>query len=583
MRSKVFVLIFISSCTIVASFAFKKKESPMESLFHQQVRKLISQLYDFKSSVSKKQSADSLKSKFRKSRVAYKRASILIDYFFPILRKSINGPDLKYADDDNPDVINDPHGFQVIERMVYDEVNYDELDKEITALLEIFNSIDQQPELAFKLRNEFVVDAMKSAVIRLVSLGITGFDSPIALNSISESEAVLTGFEDILKIYERDVSIIAEAKLSLSSSKNFDNFDRLQFIQNYAEPLYSQLTSFAVNTGYLLPQERRPLNQLTPAIFSDTLFNIHFFSPNERYKMNPERVELGRSLFYDSIFSRSVKRSCATCHDPDKSFTDGLRVPLSVTGSDNLKRNTPTLTSVAFQTRFFYDSRASTLENQLNSVVHNIEEMDGSLKETVERIREHSKYHNEFKKAYSNDREPVTEYNIANAISSYLRSLPVFNTRFDRYMRGEAKMSSQEKRGFNLFAGKAKCATCHFMPLFNGLVPPQFTETESEVLGVPASATDSVADSDLGKFMFTRSEINKHAFKTPTLRNVTRTAPYMHNGVFKTLEEVMDFYNKGGGEGSGIHLNNQTLPPDKLNLSKKEIKSIIAFLKTLEN
>jgi cytochrome c peroxidase len=300
--------------------------------------------------------------------------------------------------------------------------------------------------------------------------------------------------------------------------------------------------------------------------------------------MNMGRIALGKSLFYDSIFSLTVKRTCAGCHNPSKYFTDGLKVPAGINSSVKLKRNTPTLLGAAFQTKFFYDSRASTLENQLNSVVHNVDEMNGSLRESIERIQEHKTYNDAFKKEYPNDKQPVTEYNIANAISSYVRSLSTFNTRFDLYMRGKAKLSSNEKKGFNLFAGKAKCATCHYIPLFNGLVPPQFTETESEVLGVPATTDkNSPVDDDLGKYIFTRSEIHKHAFKTPTLRNITLTAPYMHNGVFSTLEEVMDFYNKGGGAGLNIHLDNQTLPADSLNLSKKEIKSIIAFLGTLND
>ena len=131
--------------------------------------------------------------------------------------------------------------------------------------------------------------------------------------------------------------------------------------------------------------------------------------------------------------------------------------------------------------------------------------------------------------------------------------------------------------------GKAKCATCHFLPMFNGLVPPEFTETESEVLGVPKTKETlaPVLDSDEGKFKFTHSIVHKYAFKTPTLRNIELTAPYMHNGVYNTLEEVMDFYNKGGGNGLKIAPVNQTLPEEKLNLSKKEIRAVIAFMKTL--
>ena len=585
MSAKYLMMYFIVSGIIVSSLSLKPAASPVEKVFHEQVVDLLHHLEHFEKAISEHADKDVLIGHFTESRSAYKRSSILVDYFSPILRKNINGPDIRYAEDDNPDIIHEPHGFQVMERILYGEINYNQLNFECASLIELFKSINEQPELSYKFRNELVFDAMKSSVITLISLGITGFDSPLALNSLKESEAVLTGLEDILKIYNDDESLnlIADAKKFIAGAKDFNSFNRLKFIKQFGDPLYALLVKKMVAGGYQLPAERRPLNQLTASIFSDSLFDINFFSPNERYRMNPGRVALGRSLFYDSIFSLSVKRNCASCHDPSKSFTDGLRTPVGINTSGKLKRNTPTLLGSAVQTRFFYDSRASTLENQLNTVVHNIDEMNGSLQEAIERIEEHQVYSSEFKKAYPNDAQPVTKYNIANAISSYIRSLSSFNTRFDRFMRGQGKLSSAEIRGFNLFAGKAKCATCHFIPLFNGLVPPQFTETESEVLGVPAGKDSSVVDEDLGKFVFTRSEIHKHAFKTPTLRNVTRTAPYMHNGVFNTLEEVMDFYNKGGGAGMNIHLDNQSLPAEPLNLNKREIKSIIAFLGTLND
>jgi cytochrome c peroxidase len=316
-------------------------------------------------------------------------------------------------------------------------------------------------------------------------------------------------------------------------------------------------------------------------MFSDSLFLLDFFSPNERYKVTPLRVELGRSLFYDSIFSTTAKRSCASCHNPSKAFTDGLKTPAAIQSSVTLKRNTPTLLNAVWQTKFFYDSRASTLENQLNAVVHNVDEMNGSLRESIERIRENEQYSKMFAQAYVNDAQAVTEYNIANAISSYVRSLSSLDSRFDKYMRGQGELTAAEKKGFNLFTGKAKCATCHYIPLFNGLVPPFFTETESEVLGIPSAPRKKMLDDDTGRFDFTKSVIHKHAFKTPTLRHIAQTAPYMHNGVFSTLEEVIDFYDKGGGLGMGIDVGNQTLPPTALHLSRSEKKNIVAFLKTL--
>jgi cytochrome c peroxidase len=188
------------------------------------------------------------------------------------------------------------------------------------------------------------------------------------------------------------------------------------------------------------------------------------------------------------------------------------------------------------------------------------------------------------KKLTSLYKENKIGLNIRHAIASYIRTLNTFNSKFDKNIRGEENtLTEQEKRGFNLFAGKALCATCHFAPIFNGTVPPNFNDTELEFIGVPAT-TDTInakISSDLGRYNLFKTAERKHFFKTPTIRNISKTAPYMHNGVYATLEEVLDFYNKGGGVGLGIDPKYQTLPFDNLNLSKEEITAIIDFMKTL--
>lgn len=584
----------LKSLVLIAAFSFvvsgwlaTQPSSPLETVFHAHADSLIASLKIFQHDVAGSANGGVLKKDFLHCRIAYKRASALTDYFFPSLRREINGPDLRYAEDDNPDSIHEPHGFQVIESILYSPPDSGyrlRLNEEITRLSGTFESINNQPELSYKLRPELVADAVKSAIIRLVSLGITGFDSPLALQSIPEGMAVLDGLQDIVVAMEMNELIqpISHARRFLQSSGHFNDLDRLKFIKEFADPLYQQLTTTFVSSGLVLPAERTPLNQFATSIFSDSLFQLSFFSPNSRYQVTPQRVLLGKQLFYDSILSPTSRRTCASCHNPARAFTDGLITAKAISPTGSIKRNSPTLLASAWQTKYFYDSRASTLENQLNSVVHNVDEMNGSLRNGIEKIVESESYSRQFKEAYPNESQPVTEYNIANAISSYVRSLSSLNTRFDRYMRGQEKLTPNEIKGFNLFTGKAKCATCHFMPLFNGLVPPYFTETESEILGVPASRKLSVIDDDLGKFNFTRSNIHRHAFKTPTLRNISHTAPYMHNGVFETLNEVMVFYNKGGGAGLGIRNINQTLQPDPLHLSNTEMRNVIAFLKTLE-
>lgn len=244
-------------------------------------------------------------------------------------------------------------------------------------------------------------------------------------------------------------------------------------------------------------------------------------------------------------------------------------------------RNSPTLTYASLQQDFFYDRRSGSLEGQIVSVVENETEFHSDLAHLQEAVEKNSDYKAQFKKVY---RDSVTDFNIRNAIANYIRSLNKFNSKFDDNINGlKNTLSQNEINGFNLFMGKAKCATCHFAPLFNGTVPPNYTETEIELLGVPMAndTVNAVVDSDLGVYNIFNTEERKFFFKTPTIRNIEKTGPYMHNGVYETLEEVADFYNRGGGAGIGIDLEYQTLPPDALNLSKKEQADLIAFMKTL--
>jgi cytochrome c peroxidase len=166
----------------------------------------------------------------------------------------------------------------------------------------------------------------------------------------------------------------------------------------------------------------------------------------------------------------------------------------------------------------------------------------------------------------------------------YIRSLNRFKARLDEYMRGDkTAMNQEEINGFNIFSGKAKCGTCHFTPLFNGNIPPWYTKSESEIIGVPASIVwkNAVIDQDSGRYKLNRLNELMFAFKTPSLRNTDKTAPYMHNGVYKNLDQVVKFYELGGGVGIGINLPFQSLPFDSLVLTTQEKKAIVAFMKTL--
>ena len=546
-----------------------------------------------------KQDKEALKSQFLKARIAFKKLAVITDYFNVYQTKLWNGPAIPRIEDDSPHRIIMPHGFQKLEEILWSdgEPATDDIRQEIKFISGVIESLENEPDRINKFKNPELWDAFYQTFIRLSSLGISGFDSPVALLSLQEADATLQGLDELTDIFapalccDRAVllrelkSKIAAARSFLIVSKNFNEFDRLKFLREFINPLCKRYRFVASDLGYNLSSGRRSLADSAGSIFEAGALDIDFYSPNQRYQLNGERIALGKKLFYDNRLSGTQTRSCASCHQPAKAFTDGLPKAIALDGITNVSRNTPTLWNAAFQTKQFYDSRQTMLEFQVSDVIHNVKEMKGKLDLIATNMGTDTGYVYLFKNAYPTEAIPVNAFTISNAISSYIRSLNSFHSKFDRYIRKETEtFTKSEKNGFNIFMGKAKCGTCHFVPLFNGLTPPSFTESESEVLGVPAStALPAKLDSDSGKYLFSHSVVHLFSFKTPTLRNIEMTSPYMHNGIYKTLEEVVDFYNEGGGAGLGIAPANQTLPAEKLGLTKKEKKDLILFLKTLND
>jgi len=327
----------------------------------------------------------------------------------------------------------------------------------------------------------------------------------------------------------------------------------------------------------------RATRQSAYSFWSPGFFDINYFSLDKSNQLSKGKIILGKKLFNDPLLSGNGQRSCASCHNPHKGFSDGLAKSFNVDESTHTQRNAPTLFNAGYQTFFFLDMRARSLEAQLDTVLNNKLEMGTTLGQVVSRLANNPEYVRMFS-SYFPEKNSISGSNLKRALAAYIRSLQSLNSPFDQYMvRSNEKIDQSVYNGFNLFMGKAKCGTCHFAPLFNGLVPPRFVRMESEVIGVPSN-TDTLhpkLDPDLGRFGILPVKVVRNAFKTTSVRNIELTAPYMHNGVYSTLEEVIDFYNRGGGAGLGIAPEHQTLPFDKLNLVEKEKKDLIAFLKSL--
>lgn len=568
---------------LVISCQETPKPTQVKQLFQADITTLIQSVNDLENLIKSNADSQKLQEQFLAAHLNYKKIEVFSEYYFPEVSKAINGPALSEFEEDDKMIL-PPQGFQVIEEFLfpaYDVKSKSELLKEIgilTANLKRLNRIAETNELT----DAHVFDALRLEVFRIITLGITGFDSPVAQQSIPEAAGALEGIQKYYQVYaisdsDATLKIIDQAINYLKANPDFNAFDRAAFIQNYANPLSRKLYQNQKDLKIPFFDEIRGLKTNAQTLFEKEVFDEEAFSAFPDYKTTKEKAGLGKLLFNDPVLSGNNSRSCASCHHADKAFTDGLEKAISFDGKSFVKRNTPTLTNIAFQRVFFSDSRVNYLEDQAVAVITNADEMHGSLEEAAQKIKNDKNYIQKFEKAFP--KKGITAFEIKNALASYIRTLSKFDSKFDAYMRDEVAFTSDEKAGFNLFVGKAKCATCHFIPLTNGTVPPNFMKSESEVLGVPDA--NGKLDSDLGKYNLTQALIHKFSFKTPTIRNAALTVPYMHNGVFKTLEEVVDFYNEGGGKGLGFSLEKQTLPEDKLNLTDLEKKQLVDFMKTL--
>jgi len=274
------------------------------------------------------------------------------------------------------------------------------------------------------------------------------------------------------------------------------------------------------------------------------------------------KIELGKQLYFDGRLSKNNAISCAFCHNPGTGFADSRQTSIGVGGGIG-GRQSPTVYNTGFNHVQFWDGRARSLEEQAIGPIHNPVEMAETHEHVVAKLGKIKGYQQEFRAVFGTE---VNLQGIAEAIAAYERTVLSTNSAFDKYVLGDVKaMDEAAARGLGLFKGKARCILCH-----NG---PNFTDNQFHNLGVPQVGP---MKEDLGRYNVTRADKDKGAFKTPTLRSVTETAPYMHDGAFKTLEEVVDFLDQGGG-------SNPRLSPlmRPLGLTTEEKADLVMFLKAL--
>jgi len=284
---------------------------------------------------------------------------------------------------------------------------------------------------------------------------------------------------------------------------------------------------------------------------------------NPANPLTPEKVELGKLLYFDPRLSRDESMSCATCHHPNHGWGDGKARAVGFNGQI-LGRHSPTVLNAAYNAPQFWDGRAKDLEEQAAGPIMAAGEMNmGSEEAVIERISAVPEYARMFQAVFNG---PPTLERIAWAIAAFEKTIVTPDAPFDRYARGDkSALTDEAKRGLILFFGKAECAQCH-----SG---PNFTDNKFHNLGVH---TPDRAEPDPGRFAVTQDEKDRGAFKTPSVRNAELTAPFMHDGSVATLEDLVEFYNRGGGEGA-----NKSELLHALGLTDAEKSDLLAFIRSL--
>ncbi|HUF13741.1 MAG TPA: cytochrome c peroxidase [Longimicrobiales bacterium] len=269
-------------------------------------------------------------------------------------------------------------------------------------------------------------------------------------------------------------------------------------------------------------------------------------------------IRLGEALFFETGLSEDGTRSCASCHRPEYAFADTNSVSPGVHGRLG-NRNAPSIVNAAYGASFGWDGAASTLEEQVLRPFGDPVEFGASLGGAIERLRQKPEYRAAFRRAYGGGIDPEK---VAQALADYVRTLLSGNSHLDRFRAGDTlALSAEARAGFLLFNGRARCSLCHTGPLFS--------DGEFHNTGVSPGA-------DPGRMSVTGRPGDRGAFRTPSLRNVARTAPYMHDGSMRSLEEVVDFYDRGGGPNA--FLDAQLRP---LDLTPAEKAQLIVFLRAL--
>jgi cytochrome c peroxidase len=556
--------------------------------------------------LSSEQDRQKLRGQISNSRLKLKGLDFWFRYFEPNVYRKINGPlpvewENEVFEKFEPPYRREGAGLSLAEQYLDETgITKDSLSALIASsvtALETFRA-DSITKNLDSYHHFFLANRLY--LLNLAAIYTTGFECPDTSRIIAELRSMLKDVKEIYLAFDETFSSTSLSKEYLAlydktidfatqQPDDFSLFNHFSFIKNYINPLFRMnqqfITNYAVTTKNYNDYS---LNNDCLSIFDKSLYMPQntrgIYSLIEDNNLLKEIKETGKLLFYDPIISSNNLRSCASCHKPTEYFTDTtLATAFQFDHQQHLTRNTPTLINVIYNHLIMLDGKHISLQDQAKDVMHNEQEMNNSPEDLVKKVLSCKEYKDAFKKflKYTPEEKEVTISHIVSAITFYYADFSHYTAPFDDAMNNKQVITPEVQRGFNLFMSKAQCATCHFVPMFNGVKPP-YIGSEFEVIGVPEDSAYHKLSPDKGRYLINPAKETMNAFRTGSIRNAGFTKPYMHNGVFQTLEQVIDLYDAGGGVGKKLAIDNQTLATDSLKLTATEKKELIAFIRSLD-
>lgn len=610
MKKYLFVASAVLLLLIAQSFRLSKPDTGYHDKYRQCINRLTDSLVQLRSAVLRTNLSDAvsrneLVTTIHSCRLQMKSCDIWLRYLEPLAQKQINGPLPVEWETEVFEKFEKPYrregaGLLLAENLLSEEqCKKDELLQLVDKAIDASKVYMQDSIVRRTVEFDHFLFANRLHLLNLASLYTTGFECPDADRVIPELASLMSENLSVYALYNEAfpgqalpasyVQLYAAAlRFVQGQPQSRDLFDHFTFLSEYVNRLY-QMNATLIRTSGAVSHSTLDyaLNKEASTIFDKNLYEGQSTSgvyANVTDKKAIAKIdEVGRLLFFDPILSGNGERSCASCHKTGQFFTDTtLRTAEQFDHNGFLVRNTPSLINAPYNHLAMADGAHITLQNQTIGVLTNPKEMNCSESELLKRVLSCNIYRETFEALlpYTPQYKEVNLRHVSSALTYYYGKFSKANAAFDRLVARNGHADIAVSKGFNIFMGKAQCATCHFVPQFNGVKPP-FIGSEFEVLGTPADPAYAALSSDSGRYKVNPAPETLHAFRTGSLRNIARTAPYMHNGVFRSLDEVIDFYDFGGGVGHGLSVPNQTLSADSLHLTIEEKDCLKAFLYSL--